>query len=263
MTVALNTLINLQAHPLAGAEFIDACRQQLDRRGVVALPGFLRPQILEQLVQEAAAAEPQAYFTASTHNVYLTPPDPGLPGDHIFNRQVVSTKGCICDDMVGQDSPLRLLYNHPVFQDFVSQVVGVTALYPYADPLSSLNIHYAPAGKELGWHFDNSEFAITLLLQAPEAGGAYQYIKDLRDADAGEMNFKGVEAALDGTLPATTLPIDPGTLVLFRGRNSLHRVTPTIGSKTRYLVVLAYNGQPGISLSETARQTFYGRIGTV
>ena len=74
------------------------------------------------------------------------------------------------------------------------------------------------------------------------------------------MNVEGVEAALDGDLALVELDIDPGTLVLFRGRNALHRVTPTEGDVTRYLVVLAYNGEPGISLSETARQTFYGRI---
>ena len=260
MTSSLSKLIDLTIHPLDDAGFIRSCRDQLDQNGVLSLSGFLQPHVLDQLAQEAAAAEDQAYFTASTHNVYLTPPDPNLSGDHIFNRQVVSTKGCICDDVVAQDSPLRTLYNDPVFKDFVAAVVGAAGLYPYADLLSSINIHYAPAGKELGWHFDNSEFAITLLLQAPEAGGEYQYIKDLRDAEAGEMNFEGVEAALDGKADPVTLPINPGTLILFRGRNSLHRVTPTIGDQTRYLVVLAYNGAPGVSLSETARQTFYGRV---
>ena len=44
-------------------------------------------------------------------------------------------------------------------------------------------------GKELNWHFDNSEFAITLLLQAPEAGGVFEYVRDLRDAEAGDMNL--------------------------------------------------------------------------
>ncbi|MGP4128360.1 hypothetical protein OJE16_00555 [Pantoea tagorei] len=48
--------------------------------------------------------------------------------------------------------------------------------------------------------------------------------------------------------------------MLFRGRNSLHRVTPTEGDITRMLAVLAYNTQPGIALSETARMTFYGRL---
>jgi len=49
--------------------------------------------------------------------------------------------------------------------------VGEQALFEYADPLSSINVHYAGEGQELNWHFDNSEFAITLLLQAPLAGG--------------------------------------------------------------------------------------------
>ncbi len=162
--------------------------------------------------------------------------------------------------MISADSPLRYIYNNADFKKFICQVVGVDSLFPYEDPLSSINIHYAPKGKELGWHFDNSEFAITLLLQAPEAGGEYHYIKDLRDSNAGEMNFEGVKAALEGRLEPTVLPIEPGTLVLFRGRNSLHRVTPTMGKIPRYLAVLAYNGKPGVRLSENARQTFYGRV---
>ena len=256
----LTDLIDLNAYPLADPTFAASCRDTLDQQGVLSLPRFLQSRTLADLVAEAAAAEDLAYFTSATHNVYLTPPDLTLPNDHIFNCQVISTKGCICDDVVAVDSPLRHIYDDPIFRQFIAQVVGVPALYPYADPLSSINIHYAPEGKELGWHFDNSEFAITLLLQAPEAGGEYHYIKDLRDSEAGEMNFEGVEAALSGNQKPTHLPIDPGTLVLFRGRNSLHRVTPTRGDATRYLVVLAYNSEPGISLSETARQTFYGRV---
>ena len=86
-------------------------------------------------------------------------------------------------------------------------------------------------------------------------------MRDLRDADAGELNFKGVADVLDGSGTVETLDITPGTLVLFRGRNSMHRVTPTIGDRTRILVVLAYNTEPGIALSEAARMTFYGRLG--
>lgn len=48
--------------------------------------------------------------------------------------------------------------------------------------------------------------------------------------------------------------------MLFRGRNALHRVSPTEGDTTRMLVVLAYNAQPDIALSESARMTFYGRL---
>jgi hypothetical protein len=90
----------------------------------------------------------------------------------------------------------------------------------------------------------------------------FEYVPDLRDAAAGEMNFQGVADVLEGATPVKTLDMQPGTLVLFRGRNSLHRVTPTAGNRTRLLVVLAYNDAPGVSLSEGARMTFYGRVGT-
>ena len=63
--------------------------------------------------------------------------------------------------------------------------------------MSGINIHYAREGEELGWHFDNSSFAITLLLQAPKEGGVFQYVSDLRNANSEEMNFDGVEAVLN------------------------------------------------------------------
>lgn len=256
----MDTLTDLINFDLRDPALIARCKEQLDREGALTLPNFLSATTLESLVTEALRAEPQAYFTAATHNVYLTPNDESLADDHVFNRQVTSTKGCVCDDVIAQSSPLRTLYKSDVFKAFICAILGENQLHPYADPLSSINIHYAPEGKELGWHFDNSEFAITLLLQAPDAGGTFEYVKDLRDADQGDMNFEGVDAVLNGDAPVDTLPFEPGTLVLFRGRNSMHRVTPTIGNTTRYLVVLAYNGQPGISLSENARQTFYGRV---
>lgn len=139
-------------------------------------------------------------------------------------------------------------------------MLGETAVHPYADRLSSINLYYAHTGPELGWHFDNSQFAITLLIQKPRAGGVFEYVGGLRDADRGDMNYEGVRRALDGEMPVQQLAIDEGDLVLFPGRNAMHRVTPTEGPVTRMLAVLAYNGQPGVALSESARMTFYGRL---
>ena len=75
------------------------------------------------------------------------------------------------------------------------------------------------------------------------------------------MNFEGVGALLDGAVAPEVLTMEPGTLVLFRGRNSVHRVSPNESDVTRMLAVLAYNAEPGVALSESARMTFYGRLG--
>ena len=101
---------------------------------------------------------------------------------------------------------------------------------------------------------------MTLLIQKSKKGGEFQYIRNFRDTDNNEMNFDGVNQLLDGELKYDNLVMDPGTLVLFRGRNSIHRVTPVEGDLTRILAVLAYNSEPNISLSETSRMTFYGRL---
>ena len=86
-------------------------------------------------------------------------------------------------------------------------------------------------------------------LQAPKAGGQFEYVPNLRDSAVGEMNFIGVTDLLEDTSPVQTLEMQPGTLVLFRGRESVHSVTSMVGDQTRLLVVLAYNDAPGVSLS--------------
>jgi alkylated DNA repair dioxygenase AlkB len=256
----MSALIRFDLHPLADADWRRECREQLNQHGALVLRQFLQPDALQSIIAEGNAQRHLAYHTLSKHNVYLMKKDEAYDADHPRNRDVISTKGCITDDVIAAESPLRQLYNDELFKSFLCDVLGETALYPYADPLSSINLHYAPDGQELGWHFDNSSFAITLLVQKPRAGGIFQYVKDLRNADAGEMNFEGVAAVLDQRQPVDALAIEAGDLVLFRGRNSMHRVTPTEGDITRMLAVLAYNTQPGIALSETARMTFYGRL---
>jgi hypothetical protein len=256
----LNHIINEQIYDLLNTDFAFECKKDLDRKGVLTLPNFLNANTLTELVAEAEDCASQAYYTDSTHNVYLTKIDNNYASDHVINRQLVSSKGCICTDQIPAGSKLEKLYSSSLFKKFIAKIVGEPSLFPYEDPLSSINIHYASEGQELNWHFDNSEFAITLLLQSPIGGGEFQYLKDFRNSDENEMNFDGVQKLLTASLSPNILTMEPGTLVLFRGRNSIHRVTPTIGGRKRILVVLAYNSERGIALSESARKTFYGRL---
>jgi len=258
--MTLKDIVDLACYPIEQSSFADACRSTLDRDGVLVLSDFIRPAALAAMRAESEAGQDKAYFCAQSHSVYLGPADPSLPDSHPFNRQVLSSKGCICDDDIGATSPLRILYDDGSFRHFITTVTGQGELHPYADSLSSINIHYAGRGQELGWHFDNSSFAITLLIQKPPSGSRFEYIKNLRDADAGDMNFDGVQSLLDGEAQPQVLAMKEGDLVLFRGRNSIHRVSPNESDTTRMLAVLAYNAETGVELSENARMTFYGRL---
>lgn len=253
------TYLNTRSHPIDDATYIAECRSTLDNDGALVIEGFATADAIARIVSESVPQESLAYYANKTHNVYLTPPDDSLPVEHTFNRQIVSSKGLIADDQIPADSPLRDIYGDPTFRSFLCGVLGIKDIYPYADDLSSINVHFAAAGMELGWHFDNSSFAVTMLLQAPEGGGRFEYVPEVRDSDVGDMAYDRVAAVLDGDEPIRTLTFAPGDLVLFRGRDAMHRVTPTEGTTTRLLVVFAYNDQPGVALSTSALETFYGR----
>lgn len=257
----LDDVIQGRKYPLTDSNFQQACKQTLDAQGALVLEDFLSPLALAEIVTEGEAKQQLAYFSKDDHTVYLKPQDEALSADHPRNLLVKSSKGCITDDQIAEDSPLRCLYNAEEFREFLAEVLGEEQLYNYADPLSSINLHYHQDGQELGWHFDESSFAITLLIQSPEQGGEFEYIENMRDADNGEMNYAGVAEVLAGERQPKVLQASAGTLTLFRGRNAIHRVTPSRGDTTRMLVVLAYNSAPDIALSESARMTFYGRLG--
>jgi hypothetical protein len=260
MSQPLASIVDFGNAPINDPDFCLQCKQTLDQNGALELPQFLCPEAVLAIQAEGEKHQHLAYFTVNQHNIFLTAPDPAYGADHPRNRLVSSSKGCITDDQIPANSVLRTLYGAPQLRQFLCRVLGETELHAYADALSSINLHYASEGQELGWHFDNSSFAITLLIQRPASGGVFEYVKDIRETHAGENNFPAIGRVLEGKTPPEKLEMHAGTLVLFRGRNAMHRVTPTKGDRTRMLVVLAYNTEPGISLSASAQMTFYGRV---
>lgn len=261
MNELLASVVDLGKSPLSDDNFRTECKRTLDENGALVLRNFLTPAAIASIQRDGDENRHLAYYTVDKHNIYLTPSDPEYPINHARNREVSSSKGCITTDQIPAQSVLHTLYDAPEFREFLCAVLGESELHEYADAMSSINLHYASDGQELGWHFDNSSFAITLMIQEPEGGGEFEYVKDVRNAESREMNYEFSGKVLDGEIPTKTLAMDAGALLLFRGRNSMHRVTPAKGSRTRMLVVLAYNTEPGISLSESARMTFYGRLG--
>ena len=76
------------------------------------------------------------------------------------------------------------MYNSDIFKYFIRNVLNLDNIFPYADNLSSINVNYYQKGQQLGWHFDNASFAITLMIQSSILGGEFEYITDGRDSNA-------------------------------------------------------------------------------
>ena len=98
------------------------------------------------------------------------------------------------------------------------------------------------------------------MVQAAEEGGEFEYLEKVRNQETGEQGYADTEAVIKGSLKPKKLKMGEGALVLFRGRNSLHRVAPVASERARILVTLNFNTEPGVMLSELARMTFFGRI---
>ncbi len=128
------------------------------------------------------------------------------------------------------------------------------------DPLARVNVMAYRAGEALNWHFDRSEFTTTLLLQAPEKGGEFEYRTDLRSAN--DPNYAGVAELLEGRDPQVQrIRLSAGTLNVFRGKNTAHRVTPVAGRVERFIAVFSYYEKPDVMFSDAERLGFYGRVG--
>lgn len=256
--------VNLGRYPLDRPEsrgyerLVQRCKSQLTRDGLFNLPGFVDPGAARSEAQRLAPRMAASSFAhARRHNIYFEKTVAGLPADHPALKLLDSSNNTLCADQL-QDSPIAYVYNMPGLQRFLAEVMDKPALFPMADPLAAFNVMSYAEGQALNWHFDRSEFTVTLLLQAPQAGGVFEYRTDLRGADA--PNHDGVARLLAGQDPKTQqLHLEPGTLNVFRGVNTPHRVTPVSGSQARMIAVLTYYETPGARFTETEQLGFYGR----
>ena len=252
-------IVNLQKHPIEDINYRKNCKAKLDLKGALVMENFLTFESLDYLQFESRELHHLAYFCHQNHNAYLLEPDPDLPDEHIRNLAQSSDKGCVTHDQIPLNSPLRTLYEWSVFQSFLEALLS-NKIFPYTDNLSSININYFEKGQQLGWHYDNASFAVTLMVQAPEQGGEFQYLEHLRNFEENDQGFEKTEDVVKGRIPCKKLNMGDGALVLFKGRNSLHRVTQVKSDHARILVTLNFNTEPGIMLSELARMTFFGRL---
>ena len=160
--------------------------------------------------------------------------------------------------LVGPGSPLRRLYEWDGLTEFIRAALALPVLYRDADPAGACSIMLYGQGDELGWHFDNSEFAVTLMLRASEGGGSFEFVPRIRDTGDERRDAVGrlLAGAGDGIM---TMDGQPGTLALFAGRHSIHRVTAIQGKTPRVNAVLAYAQEPGHRLTPLNRELFYGQ----
>ena len=143
---------------------------------------------------------------------------------------------------------------------FIAALLGRSPLYRYADPFGALNLAVMNDGDELHWHFDQTDFVVSIAIQSSDEGGDFENAKLIRSAH--DEHYDDVAAVLAGQAPdrVRTEPMTPGTLMVFEGRDSMHRVTPIKGDRPRYVALLAYDTKSDTDSSNRLKMVRYGRL---
>lgn len=266
MTTGYEHVVDLEKYPIhdmdskRGRELVAWCRAQLADDGCCTLAGFLLPAAINAMVRISEELDSKSWVTDRPHNIYFTQPDRGLPVTDPRAHLERSAKHGIAYDYIPADAPVRRLYESAALTRFVAAALGKEALYRSADPLDAFQITRFCPGEELGWHFDNSEFSVTIMYQMPEAGGQFEFVPALRSDD--DPNYAGIAEILQGRNRAAVKvqASAPGTFALFHGHHAMHRVTPIKGTRPRINSVLTYGDRPGMKLSPLTSELFYGRV---
>lgn len=263
-------LVDLDRYPIldlegVGGAVADHHAAELRASGVSILPGFLRADALPELIAECERLAEDAYLQDVQGTPYLEAPDrDAWPEGHprvTWTRSAVHTVAY--DRFDSARSGLRMLYEWDGLLAFLARVLARSPLHRYADPLGAMNLAVMREGDALGWHYDQTDFVVSLAIQASEAGGAFENAQRLRwlDGDGIDERYDTVARVLAGEAPelVTTVPMRAGTLMLFEGRWSLHRVTPVIGSTTRHVALFGYDTKAGTMSRDLLKAIRYGR----
>jgi hypothetical protein len=240
------------------------CRMDYRTTGIAHIPHFINHDIVELMKQEALHYRTlgQCFYSTESHTVYQLPLDITEEYDSNHPRNVLQQSSKWIIDYNRLDpikSPLSILYQSPHLRSFVAYVVNPDdddadtkdikpfELYVSGCPYNAAYYNIYEPGDGLGWHFDSSSFGVALELQTatpPEQqgicggdnGGHFELCYQTRSEDD-IWSYDNVRHILEQSTihddcssfaqrihsPA---PVGSGSLIIFAGKNNLHRVTP-------------------------------------
>jgi len=262
MSFDAHDLINLSKYPIhKEGDQRDALLTQIRSRlkfdGCAVLKGFLTQRGIDTLASEADSVADKAHRSYNRTNVYFSADDETLPPTDPRRRFFDRSNAFIPADNFMPTGALRTIHDFDGFDSFIKACFEEEKFYRYADPLADVIINSAVEGNGFPWHFDTNNFTVTLAIQNAHGGGHFEYAPGIRQ---GSENFEEVGRVLDGTSDkVSVLELEPGDLQLFRGRYSLHRVTPLVGDRPRYVAIFSYVEEPDMVGSPERTQQLYGR----
>ena len=261
----LSDLIDLERYPIhqRGSDAYKAtvaeARKGLGTEECAYLPDFLKPQAIALMQAEAESLRPEAVYFSQEHNPYFSKVPSDAPDWDPRRKMGRKTNGLVPGDAFPRQGLIWNLCRSDAVKNFVEDCLDVRPLYFYEDPYGCLNVSVQVEGEEFAWHFDTNEFTVSLLLQKPERGGVFEFAPNIRTPE--NECYRDVANVVDGDRSKViALDLRPGDLQIFKGRYSIHRVTPVEGDTARLIALFAYAKAPDMYATPERSQQIWGRV---
>jgi hypothetical protein len=264
MAVDIARVVDLDRYPIhedgeARRQLVSSVQEDIRSVGCAVIKQFVKPSAIPALVAEGDKVSHLGHRNFNRTNPYFTQLPADLPDTHPLRRFYDRSNAFVPADNFGEDSIIRSLYEWPAFAPFIQEVLEEPSFYRYADPLADVVINLAEEGNGFPWHFDTNNYTVTLAIQNAELGGEFEFSPNLRTPT--DENYDGVGQVLDGDQSLIhTLHLEPGDLQIFKGRYSLHRVTPLSGPTMRYVAIFSFTEMEGVVGSPERTKQLYGRV---
>ena len=253
-------LVNLQAYPIqdiespAAQELVAKCQKDLDKKALCTLEEFVSPEAVMAMKSEIDGILNIAYHAEHQRTPYSWRYNLDFPDGHPRRSLHLNRYGYLLYDQFEKFTLINQLYEWAPLTEFVRQVLGFERLYRTADPYLSIVVNIMQTGDELAWHFDTNDGVVSLMLQAADEGGQFDYAPYIRDEV--DENYAGIQKLFEGSSSFADQPaMEAGTFVLFRGRRSCHRVTPiSQTTQPRLNILYSYDERPGMVFSEASQK---------
>ena len=289
---------NLTKYPIhlrgsdAYKSLVASARESLEKDGCCRLQNFILPAAVLRMQVECGSLVGAALGNqyGRSVNCWYSKGDSSLPQAHPLNVHFAREFGVIRDDMIGENDVVRQVYNNLHLIRFVADILGVPSLYQSRDSYQALTVNVMTNGEHLHWHFDCNECAVTLGIQEPEGGGELEFVPNIgrhnyesiaeifeEDNARNRAQHSSTTDCLTHLLPTRDFASGPltaspksgriqrhsyqttaGTLIFFRGYNSLHRVCEVKGSTPRLVAALQFHTSADAFDSPETTRRIYG-----
>ncbi len=255
-SLSIEQIIDLESYPIDRPErpqyrdLLERGRAALEESALFAMPQFVRAEVVPRMAAELEQLLPQSTRYQRPRNAYTyVATENDWPSGHPRNLMHPCAYNQVLNFQIPNNSPLRQVYYWQPLTDFLRILCGYDSFYRSDCPHLALSAKIAGPGDTDGWHYDSNDVVFSLLLQAPEAGGRFEYAPFIRSET--EENYEAVASLYrDPCRHARRPSMAPGDLTVFKGDLSMHRVTPVEGERRRIVALFCYDRNPGTTFDQ-------------